>query len=89
MHMQMAFERESQPAIGDVVQGYVTNTGTIQRIEFVNSQMRGRLQPMERDFEDGTAVEAQVVGLGERSLDVDNVVELLGVPKRPMQNKSR
>lgn len=72
----MAYVPEEPPAIGDLVQGYITNTGKIQRIEFVNSNMRGRLSPDEPDIENGTPVEAEVLALGARSLDVELVREL-------------
>ena len=80
-HMQMTYVPEELPLVGDIVQGYTTNTGTIQRIELVNSQMRGRIAADEPLFPDGTPVEGEVVGLGRRSLDVSNITILAGIQK--------
>ena len=78
----MEFIPESPVQIGDVVQGYITNTGTIQRIELNNSQMRARLRADEQVFEDGTPVEAIVTTVGTRSVDVELPSELQTVPRR-------
>ena len=47
-----------------------SDTGYIQRVDFVHSNMRGRLRVEERELRDGTAVEAKVLSGGSRSVDV-------------------
>jgi hypothetical protein len=88
-HLLMNHVPEAPPAIGDLVQGYITNTGSIQRIELVNSIMRGRLNPDETDVLDGTPVEAEVMALGSRSIDVELVRELKDVPRRKKERENK
>ena len=80
-HLHMYHVPEARPNIGDLVQGYITNTGSIQRIELVNSNMRGRLSPDEIEVLDGTPVEAEVIAVGNRSLDVELTRELKELPR--------
>jgi len=87
-HLRMMHVPESRPAIGDLVQGYITNTGSIQRIDLIHSNMRGRLSPDEIDCLDGTPVEAKVIGVGTRSLDVELIRELQEVPPLKKERES-
>ena len=80
-HYRISYD-ETQPGIGEIAQGFIRNTGHIQRIEFINSILLGRIDADEQDFDDGVAVEAEVVGVGRRSIDVVNVTELSGLPNR-------
>jgi hypothetical protein len=81
-HLSIRYEPETPPKIGELVQGHIRNTGYIQRIDFVNSNMRGRLAADEDPFDDGTPVEAEVLSLGNRSVDVRIVRELSDVPRQ-------
>ncbi|BBO36463.1 hypothetical protein PLANPX_6075 [Lacipirellula parvula] len=50
--------------------GTIINTGYLQRLEIVHSTYRGRVSSEQRRYPNGTYVEAEVLSVGARSLDV-------------------
>lgn len=79
----LVVSEETPPIVGEKAQGYIRNTGSVQRIEFVHSNFRGRVPESEPEFEDGTPVEAEITDVGRRSATVANVRILTDVPRSP------
>jgi hypothetical protein len=61
---------EPQPRIGEIIHGTIVNTGSLQRLEIAFSTYRGRISSDQKEYSNGTHVEAKVVSIGSRSLDV-------------------
>jgi hypothetical protein len=61
---------EPQPKIGEIIHGTIVNTGSLQRLEIAFSTYRGRISSDQKEYSNGTHVEAKVVSIGSRSLDV-------------------
>lgn len=68
---------ESEPTIGEIVHGRIKNTGTIQRLEIQNSYYRGRISRDHPQFPDGIAVEAKILAVSSRSLDVEVLDQII------------
>ena len=90
-HVRLLQGPESEPTVGEIVHGWIKNTGHMQRLEIVRSHHRGRISSDQPQYENELTVEAEVLSMGSRSLDVrimgsiENPLAGKGGPKRTTQ----
>ena len=74
-HVRLQLPPEPKPRIGEIVHGSIKNTGYLQRLVIVHSFYRGRISRDQPTFPDKMPVEAKVLSIGSRSLDVQVIGE--------------